>query len=61
VRRVGKENIFVVATSEKLSALGGRPLLVDTGDADCDSYLCGYYQVATVYREATAYRVSDRP
>jgi predicted polyphosphate/ATP-dependent NAD kinase len=60
IRKVLKENIIVVATSEKLSALRGRPLLVDTGDADCDSYLPGYYRVITGYREATVYRVTDR-
>ena len=57
--RAGKENIIVCATREKLSALRGRPLLVDTGDPDCDAYLCGYYRVVTGYREATVYKVSD--
>jgi predicted polyphosphate/ATP-dependent NAD kinase len=60
IQKVGKENIAVCATSEKLSALRGRPLLVDTGDPDCDAYLCGYYRVVTGYREATIYKVSDR-
>jgi len=59
VKRIRKENIIVAATSEKLSSFRGRPLLVDTGDADCDSYLCGYYHVVTGYRETTVYRVSD--
>ena len=60
IRKVGKDNIVVCATSEKLSALRGRPLLVDTGDPGCDAYLCGYYRVVTGYREATMYKVSDR-
>jgi predicted polyphosphate/ATP-dependent NAD kinase len=59
IRKVGKQNIIVAATAEKLSSLRGRPLLVDTGDADTDSYLCGYYRVATGYRDTTIYRVSD--
>ena len=59
IRNVCKENIVIVATSDKLSALHGRPLLVDTGNADCDSYLRGYYRVVTGYREVTVYRVSD--
>jgi predicted polyphosphate/ATP-dependent NAD kinase len=59
IRKVGKEQIVVCATSEKLSSLRGRPLLVDTGDPDCDSHLCGYYRVVTGYREATVYRASD--
>ena len=59
IRKVGKENVIVCATSEKLSALRGRPLLVDTGDAACDSYLCGYYRVITGFKETTYYKVSD--
>lgn len=59
VRRVGKENIIVVATAEKLSSLRGRPLLVDTGDRDTDAHLCGYYRVLTGYRDMTVYRVSN--
>lgn len=59
IRRVGKKNILVLATPEKIASLTGRPLLVDTGDPACDSYLRGYYRVTTGYREATVYRVSD--
>ena len=59
VRSVGKENIIVAATAEKLSSLRGRPLLVDTGDPDTDAYLCGYYRIHTGYRDLTVYRVSD--
>ncbi|MGC8873850.1 MAG: ATP-NAD kinase family protein [Chloroflexia bacterium] len=58
LRRIGRENILVVSTSQKLQALGGRPLLVDTGDPDVDRWLCGYYRVITGYRERTVYRVS---
>ena len=58
LRRVGKENITVAATAEKISLLRGRPLLVDTGDAATDSYLCGYYRIVTGYRENIVYKVS---
>ena len=57
LRRVGKENIVIVATAEKLSSLRGRPLLVDTGDPDTDAWLSGYYRVVTGYREVTVYGV----
>ena len=59
IKKVGKENIIVAATAEKLSSLRGRPLLVDTGDPDTDSYLSGYYRVVTGYRENTIYKVSE--
>ncbi|UCG86459.1 MAG: ATP-NAD kinase family protein [Gemmatimonadota bacterium] len=59
IRRVGKQNITIAATVEKLGSLGGRPLLVDTGDADTDSSLCGHYRVITGYRQTAVYRVSD--
>jgi len=58
LRRLGRENILVVSTAQKLQALGGRPLLVDTGDSEVDLWLCGYYRVITGYRERTIYRVS---
>jgi predicted polyphosphate/ATP-dependent NAD kinase len=58
IKKVGKQNINVAATAEKLSSLRGRPLLVDTGDAETDSYLCGYYRVVTGYHDTTIYKVS---
>ncbi|UCD24512.1 MAG: ATP-NAD kinase family protein [Gemmatimonadota bacterium] len=58
IRQVSKENISVVATAEKLCSLRGKPLLVDTGDEDTDTYLSGYYRVITGYHENTIYRVS---
>jgi predicted polyphosphate/ATP-dependent NAD kinase len=60
VRRVlgsGRENIVIVAAREKLAALRGRPLLVDTGDEDLDQTLAGYWKVMTGYREYAMYRV----
>ena len=58
IRRVGKENIAVVATRSKLLGLGGRPLLVDTGDAKLDEELCGYTRVITGYQQSHIYKVS---
>ena len=58
IRRIGSENIVVVATAGKLRALDGRPLLVDTGDAALDEALSGYIRVITGYRESHIYRVS---
>lgn len=58
LRRVGRENIFVVATETKLAALAGRPLLVDTGSAEVDEMLAGYVRVITGRGRETVYPVA---
>lgn len=58
VRRVGRENIIVVGTPDKLNTLAGRPLWVDTGDREVDGMLCGHYRVVTGYNEEAICRVS---
>lgn len=57
--RAGKKNILVASTKTKLHSLGGRPLLVDTGDREADSLLQGYIKVITGYREIVIYPVSS--
>ena len=59
IRRIGKQNLIVVATEEKLLSLKGRPLLVDTGDRELDQYLTGYIKVITGYRRTAVCRVSQ--
>lgn len=54
---VGVDHISVVATAEKLAALGGRPLQVDTGDPALDAQLAGPIRVITGYQERAVYRV----
>jgi predicted polyphosphate/ATP-dependent NAD kinase len=56
IRQVGKENLIVVATKSKLLALDG-PLLVDTGDPECDAYLSGYVTVITSYKQMSVWKV----
>jgi len=52
IKKVGKENLFVLATPNKLSSIGiGEPLRVDTGDAAIDEMLSGYIRVITGYAE----------
>ena len=53
----GKAGLVVLATPGKLASLGGKPLLVDTGDPALDVELTGYVQVITGYRRKAIYRV----
>jgi len=58
IKKVGRENIIVVATPEKINSLRGRPLLVDTGDRTVDKMLSGFIRVITGYNEHVIYKVS---
>lgn len=57
LRKVGKHNILIIATNEKIRALGGRPLLVDSNDPELDQMFTGYMPVITGYRETILYPV----
>lgn len=59
IRLVGRDNVVVVATPDKIHSLRGRPLLVDTGDEQVDKMLEGYIRIVTGYREEAVYRVSS--
>jgi predicted polyphosphate/ATP-dependent NAD kinase len=60
IRKVGKENIVIVATPGKLASLQGKPLLVDTGDTELDRELSGYYRVVTGFGRRAVYRVGSK-
>jgi len=57
VRRAGRENLIVVAAAEKLAALPGGALLVDSGDADVDRLLAGHVRVRTGTRRHMMMRI----
>jgi predicted polyphosphate/ATP-dependent NAD kinase len=57
-KRVGRDNIIVVAAPGKINSLRGRPLLVDTGDKAVDEMLSGYIRVITGYNDQIIYKVS---
>ena len=59
IREVGKENIVVVATKNKILSLGCNPLLIDTGDNDLDKILTGYTKVITGLNERVMVRVTS--
>lgn len=59
ISRVGRENIIVIATTNKLLALNSRSLAVDTGDTALDDALCGYIEVITAYANSTFFNVRN--
>lgn len=55
IRRVGKNNIWVLATPQKLALT--PTFMVDTGDAELDRELRGYIRTITGYRESRMVRI----
>ncbi|WP_369282644.1 ATP-NAD kinase family protein [Oscillibacter sp. GMB15532] len=55
--KIGKERLHILATREKLFYLEGRPLLVDTGDAETDRMLSGYARVIVGFMEEQMCRI----
>ncbi len=59
IRAIGKENIIIIATKSKLTALDARPLIADTGDSTLDQELSGYLPVITGYNDQVLYPVAS--
>ena len=58
IAQIGRENIIIVATNEKLRSLHKRPMIADTGDADLDKQLAGLYPVISGYQQKTLYKLN---
>jgi predicted polyphosphate/ATP-dependent NAD kinase len=58
IRMIGRDNIIIVSTPEKLASLKGYPLRIDTGDSVLDEDLKGYYKIRTGYARLTIYKVA---
>lgn len=58
LRTVGPGNVTIIGSKSKLAALQGRPLLVDTGDADLDRDFSGVFPILTGYEDQVLYRVT---
>jgi predicted polyphosphate/ATP-dependent NAD kinase len=59
IRAIGKDNLFIIATKTKLTALSSRPLITDTGDSELDIELSGYLPVITGYNDQVLYPVAS--
>lgn len=55
LRGVGRDNLRVIATKTKLKTLEGRPLCMDSGDAQLDRDWQGYIPVITGYADTVLY------
>jgi predicted polyphosphate/ATP-dependent NAD kinase len=55
IRKVGRENLVIIAGPEKLRSLQRHPLHADTGDAELDAQLAGPIPVITGYDERVLY------
>jgi predicted polyphosphate/ATP-dependent NAD kinase len=58
IKKVGKDNIIIVASEDKIISLKGNPLLVDTNDEEINEMLKGYFRVTTGYRRSMMYRIA---
>jgi predicted polyphosphate/ATP-dependent NAD kinase len=61
LRRIGRAHLWVVGTRTKLTSLEGRPLLIDTDDAELDREWAGLVEVIAGYQDSLFYRISAPP
>ena len=57
IRAVGRENIILLASQQKILALGENRLLADTGDPAVDALLRGYIRVRLAPGRSTMMRI----
>jgi predicted polyphosphate/ATP-dependent NAD kinase len=59
LKKIGKENILLVATKGKISSLSGRALIVDSGDVALDQQLSGLISIITGYHDQVLYPIDN--
>ena len=59
INQIGKDNIIVIATKQKIHSFHSRPLQMDTGNDALDKALSGHYRIITGFREAIIYKVAS--
>lgn len=57
LKKLGKQNLNVISTKAKITALEGRPLIVDSGDNSLDELFAGTIEVTTGYQDQIIYPV----
>ena len=57
IRKVGRQNICVLATKTKIQQLAGRPLISDSGDPTLDQELQGMLRILCGYNDYVMYRL----
>lgn len=57
IRKVGRDNIWILCTKTKLRLLDGKPLNVDTGDPELDHEMSGHIEIITGYQDKVLYPV----
>lgn len=58
LKKIGKENIQIIATQSKILELINRPLLIYSGDEDVDINFSGYYRLKIGYNRDFIYKVA---
>ena len=59
LKKLGKNNILLVATKGKISSLSGRALIVDSGDVAVDQQLSGLISIITGYHDQVLYPIDN--
>ena len=58
IEYAGLENLQFVSTQNKIKALQGRPLRVDSGSDELDRKLAGFHKIICGYEDALLYEIS---
>ena len=59
LKKIGKENIIIIAAKSKVMALPARRLYVDTGDAEVNKLLSGYVRIIVGYKYELVMPIGD--
>jgi len=59
LERVGKENIWLIATKTKINELAGRPLICDSQSQAINHKFAGLISITTGYRDQVLYPVAS--